>query len=165
MEYYSVGKILTTHGLKGELKVAPDTDFDRFFEGNRLYINHKGEYIEVIIKSVRDLGNYLLITFKDLLDINLVEKYRGDLLYISETDREELDKDEDIIYYSDLMNKNIFNQNGEERGKVIDILEMPHAKYLVSNYNGKKSMIPFIDEFILEVNDDKIIIKEIEGLF
>ena len=162
MKYYRCGKILKTHGIKGDLKVALYTDFDRFKVGNRLYILHNGEYIEVKVSKSSNFGNYKLVAFEGLEDINLVLKYHSDEIFVSEDDREEL---EDGYYYSDLFDKKLKNQNGEERGVVVDINELPHAIYLVVKYNGKDVLVPFIDEFIKEVNDDYILINEIEGLF
>lgn len=162
MKYFRCGKILKTHGIKGDLKVALYTDFDRFESGNRLYIKHNDEYIEVKVCKSSDFGNYKLVAFEGLLDINLVEKFHSDEIFVSEEDREELD---DGYYYSDLFGKKLINQNNEERGVVKDIQELPQAVYLVVDYNGKDVMIPFIDEFISDVNDEFIVVNEIEGLF
>lgn len=162
MKYFRCGKILKTHGIKGDLKVALYTDFDRFEIGNRLYIKHNDEYIEVRVCKSSDFGNYKLVAFEGLLDINLVEKFHSDEIFVSEEDREKLD---DGYYYSDLFGKKIINQNKVERGVVKDIQELPQAVYLIVDYNGKDVMIPFIDEFISVVNDEFIVINEIEGLF
>jgi len=162
MKYYRCGKILKTHGIKGDLKIQLITDFDRFEVGKRLYILHNNEYIEVKVAKASNFGNYKLVAFEGLLDINLVLKYHGDEIYVSEEDREDLD---DGYYYSDLEGKTLINQNGEERGKVTSIQELPHAIYLVVSYNNKEVMVPFIDEFILDVTDEYIKINEIEGLF
>ena len=164
MNYYKCGHIMTTHGLKGALKVKNLSDFDRFYKNSRLYIFYKDEYIEVNVKSVSNQDDHLLVTFKDLEDINLVEKYRNTDIYVSELDRvNELDDNE--YYYSDLVGKKIINQNGDLRGVVKEIREYQVCHYLVTNYNDKDILIPFQDKFIKEVNDDSIIIDEIEGLF
>ena len=162
MEYYLCGKILTTHGIKGDLKVKSYSDFDRFYKGARLYILHGEDYVMVkVIKATEFNGNYL-VRFEGLEDINLVEKYHGDEIYISELDRND-DLDDDEYYYTDLIGKRLVNQNGEDRGVVVDINELPQAKYLVVNYKDKNHLIPFIDEFIGEVGE-VIELKEIEGL-
>ena len=48
MDYFRCGKILTTHGIKGDLKVLSLSDFDRFQKGKRLYIKHQGKMEEVM---------------------------------------------------------------------------------------------------------------------
>ncbi len=165
MNYYKCGHIMTTHGLKGDLKIKNLSDFDRFKKGNKLYILHNDEYVAVVVyKAVSFKGDTLLVSFKDLLDINLVEKYHSDDIYVSDLERENDDLDGDY-YYSDLVGKKVINQNNEERGIVLEIKELPQYDYLVVEYNGKNVLIPFIDEFIIDVNDNEIIVDEIEGLF
>ncbi len=165
MEYYLCGKILTTHGIKGDLKIKSYSDFDRFVKGARLYILHNGEYIEVELGNVREFGNCYLLNFKGMNDINLVEKYHSDFLCVSEDSREELPEGQ--YYFNELIGKDVYNQDGILKGKCIDIEELPSANYLVvKTENGKDKLVPFImNEFIKEVKEDRIIINEIEGLF
>lgn len=161
MQYYRCGKIMTTHGIKGELKVKVTSDFERFYKGSTLYIYHNEEYIKVVVHSASPFGKYLLVSFEDMLDINLVEKYHLDEIYVSEEDREELEEDE--YYYSDLIGCSVYNQNHVYRGVVEEIKEMPQCDYLYISYNNIHYYVPFINEFVLEVSD-QIIIQEIEGL-
>ena len=163
MKYYMCGHIMTTHGINGDLKVKSYSDFDRFYKGARLFILHGKDYIEVKVIRATAFGNYLLVRFENLEDINLVEKYHSDDIYVSELDRKD-DLDEGEFYYSDLIGKRVINQDGIDRGVVEDIREMPHAKYLAVRYNDKIHLVPFIDEFIGDVTDT-IVVKEIEGLF
>ena len=163
MKYYKCGHVMTTRGIKGELKVKSYSDFDRFSKGNKIYILHNGEYVmENIIKSTFNTG-YYYITLEGKEDINLVEKYHSDDIYVSELEREKLDEGE--YYYSELVGKKVVNQNGEDRGIVEEMREFPKSDYLAIRYNGKIALVPFIDEFIKDVLEDKIIINEIEGLF
>ena len=115
-----------------------------------------------MVKKTSNFKDCLLVSFEGLLDINLVQKYHSNDIYVSEDNREQLNDDE--FYYSDLIGLELINQHNESRGKVIEIRELPQACYLVVYYNNKSYMIPFIEEFILEI-DDKIHINEIEGLF
>lgn len=161
-EFYRCGKILKTHGIKGELKILPLTDFNRFEIGKTLFIFHNNEYIEVEVATKRDFNDSLLVSFKDLADINLVEKYHGDEIFVHKSEHKALD---DGYYYDELIDKKVINQNNEERGIVNDIINYPQADYLEIKFNNKKHLVPFIDEFIKEVNEEYIIINEIEGLF
>ena len=163
MKYYRVGKILTTHGLKGDVKVQSFSDFDRFYKGAKLYIKHKNEYIEVTVNNSSEFGKGLLVSFKDLLDINLVERYHSCELFIREDERvNELELDE--YYHSDLIGKEVYNQHGVARGIVKEVKELPQCDYLFVNYKGKNYYVPFMKKFIISVSD-KITINELEGLF
>jgi len=163
MKYYKCGHVMTTRGIKGELKIKSYSDFDRFSVGKKIYILHNDEYIEEnIIKSSFNSGYYYIV-LSGKEDINLVEKYHSDDIYVSEMEREELDEGE--YYYSELVGKKVINQNGEDRGIVMEIREYPKSDYLAIKYNGKICLVPFINEFINDVTEDKIIVNEIEGLF
>ncbi|MGM9972033.1 MAG: ribosome maturation factor RimM [Anaeroplasmataceae bacterium] len=162
MDGLVVGKILNTHGLKGELKVRNLSDFDRFYKGSKLYIEFKNNYIPVEVLNVKDYDNNILVTFKDLLDINLVEKYKGSYIWIDKSNLEELSNDE--FYYYELEGKDIYNEDGIKRGVVKEVREIPQGEMLVVDVNGKNRFIPFRKEFIIDVLDDRIIIHEIEGL-
>lgn len=163
MKYFKCGHIMTTHGIKGDLKVKPLTDFDRFYKGSRLYILHNGEYEEVKVLKATIFGAYYLVSFEGLEDINLVLKYHSDDIYVSQLDRKD-ELAEDEYYFDELIGKEVVNQNGEARGKVIEIREMPQAEYLVILFNDKNVLVPFIKKFIISV-DEKIVVDEIEGLF
>lgn len=162
MNYYKCGKIMTTHGIKGDLKIQPSTDFDRFKKGSRLYILHQNQYVEVIVSEVKPFGKYLLVNFENLKDINLVEKYHLNEIYVSEEDRDD-DLLDDEFYYKDLIGLPVFNEQNEERGIVKEIKSLPQCDYLYVLYQGKYYYIPFLNEFVLEITD-RIIIHEIEGL-
>ena len=65
---YLVGKIIGTHGIKGELKVKSDTSFDRFSVGNVLYIKlDDHDYKKIVINSHRIHQGCDLITFNNML--------------------------------------------------------------------------------------------------
>ncbi|MBQ9899870.1 MAG: 16S rRNA processing protein RimM [Acholeplasmatales bacterium] len=165
MKYFKCGKILKPHGIKGDMKIQSMTDFDRFFNGNKLYILHNDEYIEVELENVREFGEYYLLCFKGMNDINMIEKYHSDYLCVSELDREKLPEGQ--YYYNELIGKDVYNEKGELKGTCKDIEEYPKNKCLVVvTPKGKRVLIPIImNEFIKEVLEDRIIINEIEGLF
>lgn len=163
MKYFKCGHVMTTHGIKGDLKVRSLSDFNRFYKGSRLYLYHNGQYEEVKVSKASVFKNDYLVSFEGLEDINLVQKYHGDDIYISEFDRQD-ELGENEYYYNDLIGKSVVNQQGEDRGTVIEVRELPQADYLVISYLGKSVLVPFIKEFVTEVNE-KITVKEIEGLF
>lgn len=162
MDGLVVGKILNTHGLKGELKIKNLSDFDRFYKGSKLYIEYKNNMIEVYVDSVKDYDNLILVTFKGLNDINLVEKYKNSYLWIDKLNLDKLDNDE--YYYYELKGLPVYNEEGKLRGSVVEVREIPQGEMLVVKNGSKNSFIPFRKEFIKEVLKDKIIIHEIEGL-
>lgn len=164
MDYIEVGKIVGTHGIKGELKVLSDSDFksERFKKGNLLYLKINNEYIEVKISSYRPHKNLDLITINNLFDINEVLKYVNKDLYVKKDQLEKLNINE--YYYTELIGLEVVSLENELIGVVKDIMRLPQGEVLVVyNSSNKRILIPFVDEFIVEVKN-KIIVKVIEGL-
>ncbi len=148
-----------THGLKGELKCFSDFERkDLVLKNNQpVYIKDKVHYIT----SVRKHKNCYLICFDNLNDINLVEEFRNQQIYVLRSD---LDLLENEFLFSDLIGFSIYN-NLEMVGK---IKEVRYNKYsvLLSVIGEKKFLVPYNDFFIKEVNikEQKIIGDNLEGL-
>ena len=68
---FLVGKIVGTHGIKGEVKVINESDFDRFVVGNTLYVYKNNKYEPIVIDSVRYHKKFVLITFNKHTNINM----------------------------------------------------------------------------------------------
>lgn len=163
MNYFLVGEIINTHGIKGELKIKSETDFDRFEKGNKVFVKKRNEYIKMIVSSHRVHKGFDLVSFVGYEDINLVEQFKGLSIWIDEDSLEELDDDE--YYFHDLMNMPVYNQYDVFIGNVCEIRDLPHGDILEIEREGKKNaLVPFNKEFIIDVTDEKIIINEIEGL-
>lgn len=165
MKYLNVGKIVTTHGIKGEVKVKVETDDDsRFDKGQKLYVGVDDKHIsgDIIIDNARYQKDMILLTFNNIKDINDVQKYVGLSLFV-DLDEVRLDGE---IYYDDLIDSKVLVE-GEEIGVVTDVMEVPQGEILrIKKKNGKTALVPYVDEFIEEVDIDKkiIIINPIEGL-
>ncbi len=155
MKKIKVGKIVNTHGIKGELKVSFD-DIELFEKGTLIYIEVKKEYLEFNLTDFRIHKNHLLIKLNDYNNINDVEKYKGNDVYI--------DREEDEVYYSDLIGYKIIDSDKKEYGKVENIINNnAHDIFVLSD----NIMIPYVDEFIIDIDDSthEITINVIEGLF
>ena len=157
---YLVGKIVGTHGIKGELKVKSDTSFDRFKKGNVLYIEKEKK---IVINSSRVHKGMHLITINGLTNINDVLCYVNKDIYVPH-DRSELEEGE--FYYEDIIGLDCYNSKGELIGPVKDLQEVPQGLILEIQTKNKTILIPFVDEFVVEVDleNKRIQIQEIEGL-
>lgn len=91
-------------------------------------------------------------------------KIPWDEIFIPEEDRKE-ELEEGEFYYSDLIGKAVFNQLDEQRGEVIDVVALPAGDYLYIRYQNKNHYVPFNDVFVQTVSSDRIVIREMEGLF
>ncbi len=168
MKCLEVGKIVTTHGIRGEVKVSITTDnINRFNVGNKLLIKVNKDYKEIVIDSFRMHKNMALISFNNLTNINDVLQYVGLMLYV---DRDQLNDLEDgEYYYDDLIGLDVYDkllENGKI-GVVSDVIEVPQGEILrIKLNNGKSALVPYVEEFIkeIDVENNIMIISSIEGL-
>lgn len=163
MEKIKIGVIVNTHGLKGELKIKSFSDFNeiRYQKGNHLFIEYHGDMTEVEVATFREHKGMVLVSFKELLDINLVEKYRECNIFINKEDIHDLEADE--VYFFDLMGCEVFFEDGERLGIVEDVLETGANAVLRVN---KKILVPYVDAFIkdADIKAKKIVVNKVDGL-
>ena len=127
-----------------------------------MYLKQNDTYEPVTINSARLHKNNYMITINGHNNINDVLKYVGFSLYVDTTKAKELD--EGVYYCDDLIDMEVYNQNNELIGTVIDVIDIPASKLLEVSDGKKKFLIPLVDAFVKEIIDNKIYIEEIEGL-
>ena len=112
MNYIKVGTISKPLGLKGELKVATDSDFvtERFAKGNVLFGNFPSGMKKITISSFRLHQGKPVITVDDLFDINLIQDYLGIDLFVDQDTLKPLKEDE--FYLHELLGKRVENTEG-----------------------------------------------------
>lgn len=160
-----VGKIINTHGIKGNLKLYPYTDDpNRFKQLSYLLLGE--DLKEYALEESFVQKSLAYVKLKGFDNINDVLNFVGLNVYIRDEDRVELPKDRYFI--SDIVGMSVFDLKGNYYGTVKDVLETgANDVYEILNDEGKMSYLPAIKEFVLEVNveNKKLIVNPIEGLF
>ena len=165
MEYVLIGKIVNTFGIRGELKVDSYTDFvkERFKKGSTVYIGEKHE--PFIVNGYRQHKGFLLVSFKDHEDINLVEKYKNMMLYKAKEDIHKLKKGE--YYFSDLKDLDVYVDD-KKIGKVLQVEEGIAANNLriLKDEDRKEYLVPYLPVFIrnVDLDEKRIDVIQMEGL-
>lgn len=119
-EYFEVGQIVNTFGIKGQLKVKPFTDdMERFEELKTVYICKKNEMKKVEIEDVKYNKQCVLLKIKGIEDLTEAEKYKGLFLKIDRKDAKKLPKD--TYFIADILGLEVYTEEGELLGKVDDI--------------------------------------------
>lgn len=165
----NIGKVVNTHGIKGEVKVWPQTDFPevRFKAGSKLLMfpPESGQPITIEIVSSREQKKMFVLKLKGFDNINQVEKYKGWELKVSEAERIELDEGE--YYFRDIIGCEVETDEGEQLGVITDILS-PGANdiWVVKLTKGKELLLPVIDDVVLDVDiaARKVKVHLMEGL-
>ena len=168
MNYYQIGKIVNTHGIKGEVRVQVTTDFPekRFAPHEKVYAFKDGKMVkELTIKTHRKHKNFDLLSFEGLPDINLVESLKGDDLKISEEQQDQLENGE--YYYHQIVGLKVFDLDNNEIGVIKEILQ-PGANdvWVVERQEKSDLLLPAIQDVIkdIQVENGKVIIDMLEGL-
>ena len=142
MAYICIGKIINTHGIKGEVKIESYSDFDeeRYTKGKQVYICVDEKYLPVTVASYRKHKVFPLVSFVDLQNINFVEQYKGCEIYIDEADR--------LI---------VVDEEGITLGKIISVEETLGAQnnLRLQLEDAKEVLIPYIPMIVKNVDLEK----------
>lgn len=144
-----IGHIMSTHGLKGEVKIFLLTDVpeEYYSVGNKVTLKSKdGASIDKVIKAYRPTPkNTCLVFFEDILTIEMAEPIiKMDLF----AERKQI---KGKIYLADLVGHKVINEKGEELGTIKSIQNISGKTYLLID----ESLLPYILGVFIKSLDDK----------
>lgn len=162
MKLIRIGKIVNTHGIKGELRLL-----SRFPYKDKVFVKDMTIYIDKdnreVINSYRRHKNFDMITLKGYSNINEVLKYKGKYVYVDSGD---INLDKDKYLDEELMGLTAIYKDMEKG--VINGIERYDKVVLFNISDGNREyLIPYNDNLIdnIDIKNKKIYIKDIEGLF
>ena len=161
-----VGVIANTHGIRGEVKVFPTTDdAKRFKKLKHVMIDTGKELKPMEIEQVKFFKNMVILSFSEFNDINEIEKYKGCELYVTREDAVPLEEDE--FYIADVIDAEVFEDNGKKLGTLVDVMQTgANDVFVVKMENGKEVLLPVIKDCVLDINaeEKKIVVHMMNGL-
>lgn len=162
MEYIYIGKIVNTHGIKGEVRILTDFKYKEkaLSPNKKIYIGK--EKIEEEITSYRIHKQFSMITLKGITNINEVLKYKGKSVF---TTKEILNLASNEYLDTDLIGMDVMI-NERLIGKVTNYLKDKYQDKIVVNKDEKEYLVPMVCDIIDDINLEKRVIsmKEIKGL-
>lgn len=180
-DYFVIGKIVNTQGVKGEVRVMPTTDdINRFKKLSSLDIfklnKSKSKVLDtktLEIQSVRFHKQFVLVKFKDIDDMTEAEKLRDFEIRISKDLA--ISCEEDEYFISDLYDMKVIADDGEFLGTLDDIIfTAANDVYIIKNTSINEDgenittelLIPAIKQCILKVNisENTMTVHLLEGL-
>lgn len=121
--------------------------------------------VELVVETHRSHKSFDLLTFKGYGNMNEVEKMKGGILKVPESQLGELEQDE--FYFHEIIGCLVFTVKGEEIGKIREILT-PGANdvWVIKGKGGKDILIPYIEQVVkkVDVKEKIILIEPMEGL-
>ena len=156
LQYLEAGQIVTTHGVRGEMKVLPWADGPDFLmEFERVRIDGK----EYNVESCRIQKSCNLLKLEGIDTMEAAQAMHGKTLEIYREDA-----DPDIIFAAELIGIEVY-QDDLLIGKLVDVLDYPGNKVYVVK-GEKEYMIPAVKAFVLSTDMDcnRMQVKLIEGM-
>ncbi len=160
--YIDFGKITSTHGIKGEIKIYPYTDdVDNILSLKKIYIEGKGYKVN----SIRFHKNMFIAKLMGINTVEDAENFRNKLVQREIDENEELE--EDTYYIKDLIGLEVYLEKGELFGKIKDVFQTgANDVYVIQTVDEKEVLIPAIKSVVKDVDiiSNKMIIELMEGL-
>ena len=157
-DFVFIGRIVNTHGIKGELRILSNFERkERVFKPNAtIYIGKEKQ--EKIISTYRHHKQFEMITLERYTNINEVLKYKDQNVYVK---RMTLELKPEEYLYEDLLDMEII-ENQKVLGKIKDIV-YNKANILLYIEGEKNFYIPLNEEYVKEVNLETKEVKVVGG--
>ena len=156
LQFLEAGEIVTTHGVRGEMKVLPWADGPDFLvDFKRVRIGGT----EYKVESCRIQKTCNLLKVKGVDTMEAAQSLRGKTVEVYRADAPK-----DLIFVAELIGMSVLCE-GNEIGKIADVLDYPGNKvYVVKGQH--EYMIPAVKQFILSTDMDKEVmeVRLIEGM-
>lgn len=165
-EYFEIGQIVNTSGLKGVMKVKPFTDdITKFSNLNTIYILIKKDLKEFEIEQARFSKNMVFLKLKGIDTVEQAEDYRNLYLKIKRDKDEKLE--EDSYYIVDILGCKVITDEGRTLGNIADVFSTgSNDVYVVKDELGKQVLLPAIKDVIkkVDIKNKVITVHLLEGL-
>ncbi|MDE5862297.1 MAG: ribosome maturation factor RimM [Ruminococcus sp.] len=161
-EYLEAGKIVNTHGIRGEVKIMPYTDVPELLcEFDRLFLDKR----EVFIERSRIAKNMVIAKLEGVDTPEQAEKLRNKILYMH---RDDLELDNDTYFIQDLIGIEVRDvETGVVYGKITDVMQTGANDIYVIKGTDMEYLIPAIADVVIstDIDNNLMTIKVIDGLF
>lgn len=160
MDKIYIGKVVSTHGIKGEIKILSDFQFKEkvFCVGKELIIDEE----KYIINSYRRHKNFEMVTLNDYNNINDILFLMKKKIYI---DKSMLELNDNEVLDSDLVNYKVVSLDGRV-GKIVEIFFASESNKILRIMFDKEVLIPIKSPMVKEINKNKkeIVVELISGM-
>ena len=163
-KYLEAGRLINTHGVRGELKMDAWSDSPRDYLKVPAFYLTKGTDDKLLVEKIRVFGKFLLVKFDGIDTMDDALRFKNKVIYV---DREDLRLPKGKVFIADIIGLDAIDDNtGEVFGKVVDVTDKGSGNlYEIELLNGKKCLVPAVEFFIKKVDlETGVYINVIEGL-
>ena len=164
--YLEGGKILTSHGVKGQVKVEHLCDSPKVLTSAKkiYFMERDGSFTERAVKGASVAAQYILMTIEGIDSREEAISYRGKLIYLH---RDDIPVKKGAMLIADMIGLPVYHkESGESLGEISDISDVAGRRIYTVKYQGREVLIPDVPEFIKEINEERgMAVLPIPGLF
>lgn len=164
-KYLEIGKIVNTHGFRGDVKAQSWTDAPEVLAKIKyIYRKTKNEYQKIKVQKGSVHKGMVLLKLEGIDDFDNANALRETVIY---ADRKDIPKAKDSFFIVDLIGLDVIDvESGRVYGKIKDVMQYGiHDIYTVETEKGEV-LIPAVSEFVKKISlEEGIFIKAIEGMF
>jgi 16S rRNA processing protein RimM len=165
-KYLQIGKIVNTHGIKGELKIIPLTDnVERYDFLEWVYVQSKGTYRKYYIESIRYHKGVVITKFKGVNDMDTALSLKN--LFILVDRKNAIPLNQDSYFICDLVGCTVFEKSNNRLGVLADVIKTgSNDVYVVKNDSGKEILIPALKSVVTDISltEHRITVELPEGI-
>lgn len=158
-QFIEAGKVVNTHGVKGEVKIQVWLDSPEFLKKFKtVYIDNRA----VKLVSGRVHKGFLIAVLDGVDDVNAAMSLKNKTVFI---DRKDAKLPKGAYFLQDIIGAAVVTEDGESVGTLEDILETPASRIYVVK-GETEHLIPAVDEFIVRVDAENAVVtvRLIEGM-
>jgi 16S rRNA processing protein RimM len=159
--YIEAGRITSTHGVHGEVKIEVWLDTPEDLKHyRRIFIDGQ----ERKLLSVRQQNRFVIVKLHQIDDINTAQPLKGKTVYIA---REDAPLPPGGYFLQDLLDAKVVLEDGSPVGILTEILERPaNNVYVVTDPDGKEILIPVVPAFIIRADAENgiVTVRLLEGM-
>jgi 16S rRNA processing protein RimM len=167
VEYLQIGKIVNTHGVRGEVRVIPLTDDPRRFEAlKKVFLEKDNALVEHAIKGVKYTKGSVILKLSDIDTMEAAEAVKDCFLVIDRKNAVKLPKDS--FFICDILESEVFDEKGALLGILVDVLQTgSNDVYVIKNKEGRELLIPALKSVVNSVlpEQKRIDVTIPKGLF
>lgn len=164
VDLVKIGQITSPHGVHGELRVYPLTDFpERFATLRHALIGPEARPVAVRCRGM--MKNLVILQIDGVTDRDAAERLR--LQYVQVPHSEVHPLPEGHYYVFDLIGLAAVDPEGQPLGKLVSVDSNPAQDiYVIETAPGKRYMVPAVREFVkaIDLDQGRIVIQPIPGL-
>ena len=166
-EYLQIGKIVNTHGVRGEVRLIPLTDDPRRFDDLEwVFVEKESTMVKYSINEVKYTKGSVILKLSGIDTIEAADALRGCYILVDRSNAVKLPKDSYFI--CDILGSTVADEKDEVLGQLVDVLQTgSNDVYVIKNDAGKELLLPALKSVVrgISLEQKRIDVTVPKGLF